>query len=414
MTLLYEDHANSLRQMGTFHRSLVALPWIALVCERIADYFDKSSWYLSHEPPGDVPYCQIRPILGGHYFGDFQSLRCQALSAQPYGVEPPGEHFPLVYFIHYAVSWMPITAGFLLLASFSVAIVVILVLCLSKKSGGEFVLVMALSLPVLHALDRGNLLWVIGLALMAWVVDGSHHWQRLAWVLLLSIKIQLLPALLLLLLHARLGTALKRAAQIIVGTLSLNLLPFLIFGFGDLAEVANFFVRTWRKAWISDFGPYSTSVSLSSDLLLVGAFFLTAFITLGWLAVRLVRARFRMRADTRSLLSGVTLSAGVMGSLTFASPRYGTAILCGVAIGLFTGSKGKQVTVPVLLCVVASSITFSSGLFGRDFLLVHLLAVTGGVLLMFAGFDARREEVSVGSHLRTDGDDNKRVAEPLA
>lgn len=131
--MLHEDHANSLRRMGKFHRPLLALPWIALVCERIADYFDKSSWFLSHDPPGDVPYCQIRPILGGHYFGDFQSLRCQALSGQPFGVVPPGEHFPLVYFAHYAVSWMPITAGFLLFASLSVTIAVMLVLRLRLR-----------------------------------------------------------------------------------------------------------------------------------------------------------------------------------------------------------------------------------------------------------------------------------------
>lgn len=164
-----------LNLLSLFAGVVAALLWL-FAFRYGADLSRINLFFLAHDVPGDVSSECTGPVLGNHYFGDHQSIFCQASDGRPYSAQPAGEYFPFAYFVYRLVRPLSLSGslGFLLLVTGSLG----LLAAMRLRSAPLFLPILA-GFPVLFAVDRGNLTWVVATFLVGLsIVPGRVTWIK--------------------------------------------------------------------------------------------------------------------------------------------------------------------------------------------------------------------------------------------
>lgn len=208
---------------------------------RTYEYFGgESPFYWVRDKPGDVDCA--RPILGVHYFGDFFSVWCQQ-QLGPYGEhQPPASQTPLLYAVHRIPLVNDGTTTLVFL--FVLISATLCFLAYRRTASLTTVLLVFISSPVLIALDRGNLGWLLVLASLLSFDAGKSRveTQVAAAAFVLALKPLAWPFFLFLWIRDARTSPLKPIVLSVLGAIPLTLLAMFyldwpISSLGELAKV---------------------------------------------------------------------------------------------------------------------------------------------------------------------------------
>ncbi len=160
--------------------------------------------FMSSDKPGDIfqSGCS-KPLIGEHYFGDFQSEYCRQLRATPYPRNAPSLYLPGFYVLSsFIAAFTSVASSWLATTVLSVLFLVTSIKSHLNGKGHIFasIVLVATFNPFWQALDRGNFTWLLGIG---FIVLGSKPESRLerSWLfaIAVSLKMQLAPFALILL-----------------------------------------------------------------------------------------------------------------------------------------------------------------------------------------------------------------------
>ena len=206
------------------HSHQLALAWVVFITWRLLEYFGRDSVFFdAHDPPGDAVGC-ARPLLGSHFFGDFQSVLCQSGRGAPEFVPGPIEQTPALLALTSVVPGDFRGVGLGLMLVFSVTLLILVLRLRTALSASEIAFI-ATSGPVLWAVDRGNFSWVIIAAIFTYVAFASAaNWRTVfALAVAISLKPLLLPAAVLLALRLN-GSRLAVLTRMLVAAILVTIL----------------------------------------------------------------------------------------------------------------------------------------------------------------------------------------------
>ena len=162
------------------------------------------STLIPSDGPEDIfqPGCRA-PIIGFHYFGDFQSEYCRMRGTTPYSSDAPSLYLPGFYVLLSSISLFTSVASSWLVAN--TLSVIFLVASIKTQLKGRRPLIASIILlsvfnPFWQALDRGNLTWLLGVGCVILGAKSEVRSER-GWLLAVAVtlKMQLAPFLLVLL-----------------------------------------------------------------------------------------------------------------------------------------------------------------------------------------------------------------------
>jgi hypothetical protein len=144
-----------------------------------------------------------RPIIGEHYFGDFQSEYCRMHGVTPYPSNAPSLYLPGFYVLLSMISFFTSVVSSWLAAT-SLAVLFLVVTIKTHLKGKRplvaSIMLLAVFNPFWQTIDRGNILWLLGVGFIILGTKSELRTER-SWLLAvgLTLKIQLAPFLLILL-----------------------------------------------------------------------------------------------------------------------------------------------------------------------------------------------------------------------
>ena len=159
---------------------------------------------LLSDEPGDVYQFGCKaPIIGGHYFGDFQSEYCRMRGVSPYSTNLPSSYIPGFYVLFSSISiFTSVFSGWIATTTLSV---LFLLITIKTKLGGRGAFTVSVALvsvfnPFWQAIDRGNFSWLLATGLVILSTKPDARSER-GWLLAIgvTVKIQFAPFLILLL-----------------------------------------------------------------------------------------------------------------------------------------------------------------------------------------------------------------------
>jgi len=163
-----------------------------------------SSTLIPSDGPVDIfqPGCRA-PIIGAHYFGDFQSEYCRMRGSTPYSSNAPSLYLPGFYVLLSMISFFTSVVSSWLAATILSVLFLAATIKTHLKGKSPFIasiILLAVFNPFWQTLDRGNISWLLG---VSFIILGSKSELRTeqSWLFAvgLSLKIQLAPFLLILL-----------------------------------------------------------------------------------------------------------------------------------------------------------------------------------------------------------------------
>lgn len=206
------------------HAYQMSLAWVVLITWRLLEYFERDSVFFdAHDPPGDAVGC-ARPLLGSHFFGDFQSVLCQSGRGVPEFLPGPIEQTPALLALTSFVPGDFRGVGLGLMLAFSVILLISVLRSRTALSAGEIAFI-ATSGPVLWAVDRGNFSWIIVAAMFTYVAFASAaNWRTIfALAVAVSLKPLLLPAAVMLALRLN-GSRLSVLSRMLMAAILVTIL----------------------------------------------------------------------------------------------------------------------------------------------------------------------------------------------
>ena len=182
----------------------VALAIIDTIFNRYYGVNGSSPTYVPFDKPMDIRQIGCsKPIIGGHYFGDFQSEYCRMRGVTPYSSDVPSSYSPGFYVLLSSISiFTSVFSGWVATTTLSV---LFLITTIKTKLGGTGALTVSVALlsvfnPFWQAIDRGNFSWLLATGLVILCIKPDVRSER-SWLLAVSVsaKIQFAPFLILLL-----------------------------------------------------------------------------------------------------------------------------------------------------------------------------------------------------------------------
>jgi len=163
-----------------------------------------SSTLIPSDGPVDIfqPGCRA-PIIGGHYFGDFQSEYCRMCGSTPYSSNAPSLYLPGFYVLLSMISFFTSVVSSWLAATILSVLFLAATIKTHLRGKSPFVasiILLAVFNPFWQTLDRGNISWLLGVGFIILGAKSELRTER-GWLFAvgLSLKIQLAPFLLILL-----------------------------------------------------------------------------------------------------------------------------------------------------------------------------------------------------------------------
>ena len=163
-----------------------------------------SSTLIPSDGPGDIfqPGCRA-PIIGAHYFGDFQSEYCRMRGSTPYASNAPSLYIPGFYVLLSMFSFFTSVVSSWLVANILAVLFLVATIKTHLKGKSPFIasiILVAVFNPFWQAIDRGNISWLLGVGFIILGAKSELRTER-SWLFAvgLSLKIQLAPFLLILL-----------------------------------------------------------------------------------------------------------------------------------------------------------------------------------------------------------------------
>jgi hypothetical protein len=216
----------------------------------------RSSTLISSDGPVDIfqPGCRA-PIIGLHYFGDFQSEYCRMRGSTPYPSNNPSLYLPGFYvllsmiasFVSVATSWKVAT---ILAVMFLVAVVK------THLKGARPIIapmiLLAVFNPFWQTIDRGNISWLLGVGLIILGAKSELRTER-TWLFAVAVtlKIQLAPFLLILLCGGKVIDKWRSLMQFAALFMLLNfVIPLL--GWRDFGQFYPNYFKSLRSAKLLD------------------------------------------------------------------------------------------------------------------------------------------------------------------
>ena len=143
--------------------------------------------------PSDIgPVDCLRKILGGQYFGDFQSEYCRMRQVTPYPLDRPSSYLPGFYVVSGFIGLLPSSV-----TAFRVVVLLALAFGLyvmrthfdRKDLGKLSALVLLTFYPFWFAIDRGNYGWIFGPLLVLLATTRTAKSQRY-WLLAVAFSLK--------------------------------------------------------------------------------------------------------------------------------------------------------------------------------------------------------------------------------
>jgi hypothetical protein len=163
-----------------------------------------NSTFTAFDTPMDIfqPGCGA-PIIGGHYFGDFQSEYCRMRGSTPYASNAPSLYLPGFYVLLSMFSFFTSVVSSWLAANILAVLFLVATIKTHLKGKSPFIasiILLAVFNPFWQAIDRGNISWLLGVGFIILGAKSELRTER-SWLFAvgLSLKIQLAPFLLILL-----------------------------------------------------------------------------------------------------------------------------------------------------------------------------------------------------------------------
>ena len=163
-----------------------------------------SSTLIPSDIPMDIfqPGCKA-PIIGEHYFGDFQSEYCRMRGSTPYPSSAPSLYLPGFYVLLSMISFFTSVVSSWLAANILAVLFLLATIKTHLKGTRPFIasiILLAVFNPFWQTLDRGNISWLLGASFIILGAKSELRTER-GWLfaVAVSLKIQLAPFLLILL-----------------------------------------------------------------------------------------------------------------------------------------------------------------------------------------------------------------------
>ncbi len=227
---------------------VVALAIIDTIFNRYLGVNGRSLTYPPFDKPMDVRQIGCsEPIIGGHYFGDFQSEYCRMRGVTPYSSDVPSSYSPGFYVLFSSISIF--TSVFSSWVATTTLSVLFLLTTIKTTLGGRSAFTVSIALlsvfiPFWQAIDRGNFGWLLATGLVILSTKPDLRSER-SWLLAISatIKIQIAPFLILLLFG---GTVREKWRSLLNFVTIFCLLNFIlpIMGWRDFGQFYRNYVRT--------------------------------------------------------------------------------------------------------------------------------------------------------------------------
>lgn len=154
--------------------------------------------FMPNDKPGDIfqSVCS-KPVIGSHYFGDFQSEYCRQQGATPYPSDAPSLYLPGFYVLSSFIAvFTSVASSWLVTTVLSVLILVASIKSHLMGKGHIFALIVLIATfnPFWQALDRGNFTWLLGVGFIILGVKSESRLER-SWLfaIAISFKMQLAP-----------------------------------------------------------------------------------------------------------------------------------------------------------------------------------------------------------------------------
>ena len=332
---------------------------------------------LQSDKPIDIfqPSC-IKSVIGGHYFGDFQSEYCRMRGATPYSSEAPSLYLPGFYTLLSFISlFTTVTSSWVAVTTLS-ALFLVATIKTQLRSKSPFIasiVLLATFNPFWQTLDRGNLAWMLGAGLVVLGVKSEVRSER-GWLfaVAVAIKIQFAPFLLVLLIGGNIRDKLRILVDFALVFISLNFI-FPLIGWRDFSQFYPNYFKSIRSTNPSnnqlDYG-FSSLINTVTQLnwsILFWVFFLLFNLVLTVCLVFInVSDRLLDRRDANEDFIGLALFAASM--IVLCSPRsylYGLMVLLVptvLIVGMESGARliHKVQLVLVTICVLPNTISLDS------------------------------------------------------
>ena len=144
-----------------------------------------------------------KPVIGSHYFGDFQSEYCRMRGSTPYSSNAPSLYLPGFYVLFSFISFFTSVVSSWLAATILSVLFLVATIKTHLKGKSPFIasiILLAVFNPFWQTLDRGNISWLLGVGFIILGAKSELRTER-GWLfaVAVSLKIQLAPFLLILL-----------------------------------------------------------------------------------------------------------------------------------------------------------------------------------------------------------------------
>jgi hypothetical protein len=201
-----------------------------------------------------------KPVIGAHYFGDFQSEYCRMRGATPYPSDSPSLYLPGFYVLLSMISFFTSVVSSWLAATILTVLFLVATIKTHLKGSRPFItsiILLAVFNPFWQTLDRGNISWLLGVGFIVLGAKSELRNER-SWLLAvgLSLKIQLAPFLLILLCGGTVRDKSRSLMQFVAFFALLNFV-FPLLGWRDFSEFyPNYFESLRSSATLNNMFDY--------------------------------------------------------------------------------------------------------------------------------------------------------------
>ena len=331
--------------------------------------------------PSDVPMdifqpgCRA-PIIGAHYFGDFQSEYCRMRGSTPYSSNAPSLYIPGFYVLLSFISFLTSVVSSWLAATILSVLFLVATIKTHLKGKSPFIasiFLLAVFNPFWQTLDRGNISWLLGVGFIILGTKSELRTER-GWLfaVAVSLKFQLAPFLLILLCG---GTVRDKWRSLVRFTSFFTLLNFVfpLLGWRDFGQFYPNYFKSLQSASTSNnvnnygFSSLTHTVTQLNWSISFWVFFLLFSIGLTFYLVS-INASDRLidQRDAKEELLFVSLLASSI--IVLCSPLsylYGLMVLLVptvLIVGMKSGARliHKVQLVLITICVLPNTIPLDS------------------------------------------------------
>ena len=329
------------------------------------------------DKPGDIfLFGCSKPVIGSHYFGDFQSEYCRMRGSTPYSSNAPSLYLPGFYVLFSFISFFTSVVSSWLAATILSVLFLVATIKTHLKGKSPFIasiILLAVFNPFWQTLDRGNISWLLGVGFIILGAKSELRTER-GWLfaVAISLKIQLAPFLLILLCGGTVRDKWRSLMRFAMFFILINFL-FPLLGWRDFSQFYPNYFKALRNTGevntVFDYGFRSlthTVTQLPFSIWLWVFFILFSIVLTMSLVYINTLDRFLERRDAEEELILVALFAA--SSVILCSPLsyvYGLMVLLIPTVLIVSAQWGTRLIhkvqlVLITICVLPNNVLLDS------------------------------------------------------